>query len=86
MSMIKRNLGSFIAARKDGSRAVEVMLKVLTHNIMLIAATLLELFYRASGDPFLSDRRIDRGIRHDRLGVARFTGDGAQLLRVRSGI
>jgi len=47
MSMIKRNLGSFVAARTDDTRSSEVMLKVLTHNIMLIAAALLKLFYRA---------------------------------------
>ena len=47
ISMIKRNLGSFVAARNDRSRRVEVMLKVLTHNLMLIAATLIRVFYRA---------------------------------------
>jgi hypothetical protein len=47
MSMIKRNLGSFVAARSDPSRDKETLLKVLTHNIMLIAAVLFGLFYRA---------------------------------------
>ncbi len=47
MSMIKRNLGSFVAARSDNARSKETMLKVLTHNIMLIAAALSGLFYRA---------------------------------------
>jgi len=51
-SMIKRNLGGFVAARSDRARAQEVGLKVLTHNIMLIAAILPGLFYRASDVPF----------------------------------
>jgi hypothetical protein len=52
MSMIKRNLGSFVAARSDRARSAEVMLKVLTHNLMLIVAWLIEVFYRATPDPF----------------------------------
>ena len=52
MSMIKRNLGGFVAARRDESRNIEVMLKVLTHNIMLIAAAVLRVFYRAGDVPF----------------------------------
>jgi hypothetical protein len=28
------------------------MLKVLTHNLMLIVAWLIEVFYRATADPF----------------------------------
>jgi hypothetical protein len=47
ISMIKRNLGAFVAARSDRARGAEVMLKVLTHNIMLIAALLWRVFYRA---------------------------------------
>ena len=47
MSMIKRNLSSFVAARSDKARSRETMLKVLTHNIMLIATAILRLFYRA---------------------------------------
>jgi hypothetical protein len=50
MSMIKRNLGSFVAARTDKARSAETMLKVLTHNIMLIALCLSWLFYRAGRD------------------------------------
>lgn len=52
MSMIKRNLGSFVAARSDPARSRETLLKVLTHNIMLIVAALIGLFYRASDVPF----------------------------------
>jgi hypothetical protein len=54
VSMMKRNLGSFVAARSDKARNAEVMLKVLTHNLMLIAAWLINLFYRASDGPFSS--------------------------------
>ena len=54
ISMLKRNLGSFVAARSDRARANEVGLKVLTHNIMLIVAILWQLFYRAESDPFMS--------------------------------
>ncbi|MGH9602654.1 MAG: transposase [Terriglobales bacterium] len=53
ISMIKRNLGAFVAARSDRARSVEVMLKVLTHNIMLIAFWLWWVFYRAVPDPFV---------------------------------
>jgi Transposase DDE domain len=52
VSMMKRNLGSFVAARSDRARSAEVMLKVLTHNLMIIAAWLIDLFYRAIPDPF----------------------------------
>jgi hypothetical protein len=47
VSMIKRNLGAAVAGRSVAMRLTEAMLKVLTHNIMLIAAMLFELFYRA---------------------------------------
>ena len=47
VSMIKRNLGSVVAARSDRTRAAEAMLKVLTHNIMILAAFILWVFYRA---------------------------------------
>ena len=50
VSMLKRNLGNFVAARSDKARATETMLKVLTHNLMLIAVWLIELFYRAGRD------------------------------------
>ena len=63
VSMIKRNLGSVVAARSDRTRAAEAMLKVLTHNIMILAAFMLWVFYRATPDPFLGlifSRGIDR--------------------------
>ncbi|MGA3067191.1 MAG: transposase [Tepidisphaeraceae bacterium] len=51
VSMIKRNLGQCVAARSDSMRSKEVMLKVLTHNLMLIAEVLIRLFYRAFASP-----------------------------------
>jgi hypothetical protein len=54
VSMIKRNLGAAVGARSFAAQCKEVMLKVLTHNIMLIAAALIELFYRAGMSPFRS--------------------------------
>ena len=52
MSMIKRNLGSYVAARSDRARGQETLLKVLTHNIMLTVVVFIRLFYRASDVPF----------------------------------
>jgi DDE family transposase len=56
VSMIKRNLGAAVAARSFAMQCKEVMLKVLAHNIMLIAAMLRELFYRAGRELFISVR------------------------------
>ena len=47
MSMIKRRLGPAVAGRSDASRARDTMLKVITHNLMLIVRGLVEVFYRA---------------------------------------
>jgi hypothetical protein len=52
VSMIKRNLGVSVRARSDRARGAEAMLKVLTHNIMLLAALIAWVFYRATPDPF----------------------------------
>jgi hypothetical protein len=52
MSMIKRRLGAAVAGRGDASRARDVMLKVITHNLMLIVGGLAEVFYGASLTPF----------------------------------
>jgi len=62
MSMIKRNLGSFVAARSDAARSQETMLKVLTHNLMLIVAALIGLFYR-TGRKSLGEIKGDGEIR-----------------------
>ena len=47
MSMIKRRLGPAVAGRSDASRSRDVMLKVITHNLMLVIRCLAEVFYRA---------------------------------------
>jgi hypothetical protein len=47
MSMIKRRLGPAVAGRSDASRARDLMLKVITHNLMLIVRCLAEVFYGA---------------------------------------
>jgi hypothetical protein len=43
-SMIKRLLGSALRARKHGSQNREIVLRVLTHNIMILR---IKVFYRA---------------------------------------
>ena len=63
VSMIKRNLGSFVAARSDRARSAEVMLKVLTHNIMLIAAIVYWVFYRAGRQCIFPGSAIPRHVR-----------------------
>ena len=52
MSMIKRRLGAAVAGRSDASRSRDVMLKVITHNLMLVVSWLTEVFYRALLTPF----------------------------------
>ncbi len=57
-SMIKRNLGSALSGRSYWSQCRDMMLLVLTHNVMIIWRA-GELFYRAGQEPilllFLSD-------------------------------
>ncbi len=60
-SMIKQNLGSVVGARSDQARSAEAMLKVLTHNVMLIVVFFMTLFYRASSDPLIRTRPGLRG-------------------------
>ena len=50
MSMLKRNLDGCIRARSYWSRCREMLLKVVTHNIM-IAKLISKVFYRASDVP-----------------------------------
>ena len=52
MSMIKRRLGPAVAGRSDASRARDVMLKVITHNLMLLVSSWAGVFYRAIASPF----------------------------------
>jgi len=51
VSMIKRRLGSHVLGRSDAARGREVMLKVLTHNIMILADLLRRVFYGAGQEP-----------------------------------
>ena len=51
-SMIKRNFGSALRARRYWSQCREMMLLVLTHNIAIILLV-KELFYRADENHFL---------------------------------
>ena len=50
-SMLKRNLGSALRARTYWSQCRESMLRVITHNVMILFA-LAKVFYRASLTPF----------------------------------
>ena len=52
-SMIKRNFGSALRARRYWSQCREMMLLVLTHNIAIILLV-KELFYRAGRTPLVS--------------------------------
>ena len=45
-SMIKRNLGSALSARHYWSQCREMILRVLTHNIMIVLRV-IKVFYRA---------------------------------------
>src|SRR6266550_1148554 len=50
-SMLKRNLGSALRARSHHGRRRDLLLRALTHNLML---ALMQVFYRAGQDLFLS--------------------------------
>jgi hypothetical protein len=52
VSMIKRRLGSYVLGRSDAARGREMMLKVLTHNIMILAERFVRVFYGAYLTPF----------------------------------
>ena len=54
-SMIKRNFGSALRARRYWSQCREMMLLVLTHNIAIIILV-KELFYTAGQEPFSAFR------------------------------
>jgi hypothetical protein len=44
-SMIKRRLGSALRARKYWSQCREIILRVITHNVMIVIR--VQVFYRA---------------------------------------
>ena len=55
-SMVKRRLGPAVLGRSGRTRDAEMMLKLITHNLMILAAgagrrltAVLELIYRAGG-------------------------------------
>ena len=56
-SMIKRNFGSALRAKRYWSQCREMMLLVLTHNLAAILLT-KELFYRAYQNPFFLHKFI----------------------------
>lgn len=49
-SMIKRRLGSALRARTYWSQCREIILRVVTHNVMIVA--IIRVFYRAGHYPF----------------------------------
>ena len=49
-SMIKRRLGSALRARRYWSQCREIILRVITHNVMIVLC--IRVFYRAFGSPF----------------------------------
>lgn len=55
ISMIKRRQGGYVLNRSDRARSSEMMLKVLTHNIMINRRH--EGFYRAIPTPLISPRK-----------------------------
>ncbi len=48
-SMIKRRLGSALRARSYWSQCREIILRVITHNVMIVAT--IRVFYRAGDSP-----------------------------------
>ena len=53
-SMIKRRLGSALRARQYQSQCTEIILKAITHNVMIVQ---IEVFYRASASLFPSPKK-----------------------------
>jgi hypothetical protein len=55
-SMIKRRLGSALRARSYRSQCREIILRVITHNVMIVAR--FRVFYRATGTPLSSSSAL----------------------------
>ena len=66
-SMIKRRLGSALRARSYWSQCREVILRVITHNVMIVIR--VRVFYRACQEPFLTEKRKGRRKRCQRCSV-----------------
>jgi hypothetical protein len=49
--MIKRRLGSALRARSDWTQCREIILRVITHKVMIVAR--IRVFYRATINSFL---------------------------------
>jgi hypothetical protein len=61
-SMLKRRLGSALRARKYQTQCREIVLRAITHNVMIVRLT---VFYRAGQEPFLTSAEPGRnGIRN----------------------
>jgi hypothetical protein len=60
-SMIKRRLGSALRARSYGSQCREIILRVVTHNVMIVIRA--RVFYRAGQDSFLDTKMMLSPIR-----------------------
>lgn len=54
-SMIKRRLGSALRARSYWSQCREIILRVITHNVMIVVR--VRVFYRAGRCPFIGPGR-----------------------------
>jgi Transposase DDE domain len=63
-SMIKRRLGSALRARGYWSQCREIILRVITHNVMIVIR--IRVFYKAAGTPF---RRRLAGAKSSRPGL-----------------
>jgi hypothetical protein len=61
-SMVKRRLGSALRARSYWSQCREITLRVITHNVMIVAR--IRVFYRAYLTPF--SRSVDVPLHSDR--------------------
>ena len=51
ISMIKRRQGGYVLGRSNAARSREMMLKVLTHNVMILLLS-MQGFYRAAASQF----------------------------------
>ena len=72
-SMIKRLLGSALRARGYWSQCREIILRVITHNVMIVIR--VHLFYRAGPGRFRCKHRIEHrkgSLGRTRAGAGRF--------------
>ena len=55
--MIKRRLGSALRARVEANQFREIVLRAITHNVMIVR---IQVFYRAGTDHFGVDSSLQR--------------------------